>query len=503
MLAPTKKPVSKKSAAKKLAVKNLAVNKARARKNSPKRKPKKSLTLTQVRIEVIARRDSNELLLPSIFDDQTVKQMARKFGPAGRQRVYTIPKTLSLFVQQVLSKKRGCQEIVHRLNAQRKTEDLLPVSTDTSSYCAARRRIPLRLIKSLMHRTAGLAESKVPSSWLWKGRRTVLLDGLVVDAPDTPANQEVYPQPSSQKPGLGFPQIRLTTAISLATGVILDLKYGPVEGKKTGEATHFRLMMSTFRPGDVILADSNFECYRDLAIMKQKGVDMVCDKNGSRTSPFKGKCESIQETTTRLYKPGFDKSRFTRKQWESLPDYLDVRMIRYKVGGRNKEVTLVTTLLDQENFSAESIALLYRHRWNCELDIRSIKSVMGMAELSCHTPEMLEREFLVYFLAYNLIRVTMVDAGHIADLNPRQLSFKSAKDAWLSLGTSTKLNGSEDIQEVEAIRANDYAWLLWSIATSKLVARPGRQEPRKIKRRNSKYEYLKQPRNKEKAALAT
>lgn len=502
MLAPSK-PVSKKSAAKKLAAKKLALHEAQVKKTSRKRKPKKSLTLRQVRNEVEARRDSNELLLPKIFSDQTVNQMAQNFGPAGRQRVYTIPKTLGLFVQQVLSKKRACQEIVHRFNAQRKTENLLPVSTNTSSYCAARHRLPVQLIKSLMQRTAGLVESKVPSDWLWRDRHIILLDGLVVDAPDTPDNQEVYPQPSSQKPGLGFPQIRQTVAISLATGVVLDVNYGPVEGKKTGELTQFREMISTFRRGDIIVADSNFECYRDLATMKQKGVDMVCDKNGSRKSPFKGKCRSIQETIKRLYKPSFDKSRFTRAEWEALPEYLDVRMIRYHVGGRKKEVIIVTTLLDEEKYTAEDIAQLYGYRWNCELDIRSIKSVMGMAELSCLTPEMLEREILVYFLAYNLIRVTMADAAQIAKLNPRQLSFKSTKDAWLNLGTKTKMDGRENIQEVEAIEANDYAWLLWSIATSKLTARSGRQEPRKIKRRNSKYEYLKQHRHAEKAALAT
>jgi len=248
--------------------------------------------------------------------------------------------------------------------------------------------------------------------------------------------------------------------------VVLDLKYGPVEGKKTGEATQFRKMMSTFRRGDIIVADSNFECYRDLATMKRKGVDMVCDKNGTRTSPFTGAYQGIQETI---------KSRFTRAQWEKLPEYLDVRMIRYQVSGRKKEVVIVTTLLDQEKYSAEAIAQLYGYRWHCELDIRSIKSVMGMAELSCHSPEMLERELLAYYLAYNLIRVTMVETGKIVELHPRRLSFKSAKDAWLNLGAMTQLDGGKEIEEVKAIEANDYAWLVWSIATSKLRARPGRR----------------------------
>jgi len=503
MLAPSK-PITRKSTAKKLAAYKLAAKKLATNKSAkkPKRQTKKSITLRQVRKEVEARRDCDQLLLPKIFDDQTVQQMAQKFGPTGRQRLYTVPQTLALFVDQVLSKNCGCQETVHRFNTQRKAQQLLPVSTNTSSYCAARLRLPLQLIQKLMQRTAELAESKVPADWLWQGRRIVLLDGLVVDAPDTPENQEIYPQPSSQKPGLGFPQIRLTAAIGLATGVVLDVKYGPVEGKKTGESTQFRQMVRTFRPGDIIVADSNFESYRDLATMKQKGVDMVCDKNGTRRSPFTGECRSIEETIKRLYKPKFDKSRLRRREWQSLPEYLDVRIIRYKVGGRKKEVTIVTTLLDKETYSAEDIAQLYGYRWNCELDIRSIKAVMGMAELSCHTPPMLERELLVYLLAYNLIRVAMSDAAQIAKLTPRQLSFKSAKDAWLNLAVQSKQDRYAANADSEA-QTNDYAWLLWSIATGKLTARPGRQEPRKIKRRNSKYEYLKQPRNAEKAALAT
>ena len=101
---------------------------------------------------------------------------------------------------------------------------------------------------------------------------------------------------------------------------------------------------------------------------------------------------------------------------------------------------------------------------------------------------MLERELMTYVLAYNLVRVAMCDAAKLSDVMPRALSFKNAKDSWLHLGQ----NGTE---------LNDYAWLLWSIADKRLHKRPGRQEPRKIKRRSSKYEKLKVPRAQEKAVL--
>lgn len=456
------------------------------------RKPaKKKQTVEAVRAKVRGLSDSGELLLPKLFDEASINVLLQQVDPkerVRRDRVYNVPVTLSLFVQQVLSKDRGCKEVITLLNKRRKAEQLPAVSTNTTSYCGARARIPLVLIEVLSQQTAQLGVDRLPADWQWRGHRVRLVDGLVVNAPDTPENQEQYPQPHSQKPGLGFSQIRVCASICLATGVVTDVQYGPVEGKKTGEATLFRQMFSGFTRGDIVVADSNFECYRDLATLASQGVYMVCDINGSRTSPFTGPCTKIDDAIVTLPRPEFNKSRFTCEEWEQLPATLDVRTIRYQVNGRRSEVTIVTTLLDREAYPAEAVADLYKYRWSCELDIRSIKAVMGMTWLSCHTPEMLERELMVYFLAYNLIRVTMCDAAKIADCRPRDLSFKNAKDSWLQLG--------QDGREI-----NDAAWLLWSIADSPLRRRARPSEPRKIKRRSSKYAKMTLTRDQEKLAL--
>lgn len=466
---------------------------SRTKTASADRKPaKKRLTLKAVRRKVKALLDSDELLMPKLFDEAAVQALLQQIEPTDvvrRDRVYRVPVTLSLFVQQVLSKDRGCKEVITLLNKRRKAEQLSEVSTNTTSYCGARMRIPLQLIEELTRQTAQLAFDRLPADWLWREHRVLLVDGLVVNAPDTPENQEKYPQPSSQQPGLGFSQIRLCASICLTTGVVTDVQYGPVEGKKTGEATLFRQMFSRFRPGDIVVADSNFECYRDLANLAAQGVKMVCNMNGTRTSPFTEPCTTIDDEIVTLPRPGFDQSRFTREEWEQLPATMDVRIIRYKVEGRKSEVTIVTTLLDTEAYPAEAVAELYRYRWTCELDIRSIKTVLGMTWLSCHTPEMLERELMVYFLAYNLVRVTMCDAAKIADCQPRDLSFKNAKDSWLHLG--------QDGREI-----NDTAWLLWSIANSPLRRRPRPSEPRKVKRRSKKYDKMTLPRDQEKQALS-
>ena len=347
----------------------------------------------------------------------------------------------------------------------------------------------MSLIENLVDQTGKLASENLSKAQLWCDRRVFLVDGFVVNAPDTPENQNVYPQSNSQKAGLGFPQIRGCASICLATGVVNDIKYGPVVGKKTGEKTLFRQMFSKFKRGDIVVGDANFECFRDLATLKAKGVDLVCEKNGSRRSPFQGPCKVIEETIEQLPRPDFDKSRFTQEEWEALPTTLSVRIIRCKITGRKSELILVTTLLDDQAYPAKKIVKLYKLRWECELDIRNVKSVMGMTWLSCHTPQMLQRELLVYILAYNIIRITMCDAAKLSGQLPRDLSFKNAKNSWLKFA----LDGNQP---------NDYAWLLWAVCHAPLRKRPGRKEPRKIKRRDSKYEKLKKPRVQEKAELS-
>jgi hypothetical protein len=453
------------------------------------RNRKKRLKFAQAKKIVENLKASNSLLLLKVFDSKTIRGIWEELECSGRERVFTPELTLSLFVQQILSKGTSCQEMVHRLNAQRRDEHLVPVSTDSSSYCEARNRLPLKLIKILMKKSSQDIFDYDGRQGEWWDRRVLLVDGMVVSAPDTPANQKVYPQSSSQEDGLGFPQVRLLASICLKTGLTLDVQYGPILGKKTGELSLFRQMLPTFKRGDIIVGDAIFDCYRELSHLKNRGIDVVCEINGTRANPFSGKCVSVEEKVVTLSRPNFNPSRFTREEWEALPESIKVRLIRYRVNGRKEQITVVTTLMNAKKYPAAEVAKLYGYRWNCELDIRSIKSVMGMVELRCRTPAMLEREIMVYFLAYNLIRISMLDAAVVADVSPRKLSFKSAMTAWQSMGSDSQESG-------------DFAHLIWSIATCRVGNRPGRQEPRKVKRRKSKYPRMTKPRALEKLALS-
>jgi hypothetical protein len=422
-----------------------------------------------------------EIRLHHLFDDEEIHQMCDKLNLEFRDRVFTPAITLGLFVSQVLSRGDACTTVMAKFSRERKDRGLSPVCEDASAYTKARARLPVELINHLSDRVRKMAHSLTPDEWKWKGMNVYLVDGFVLRAPDTLANQKKYPQPSSQKAGLGFPQVRVVTTTSLASGCVVHHNTAPVGGKKTGEVSLFREKHKDFEKGDIVVADSNFESFHDAAMLIRRGVHMVCGINGTRNSPFEGACETIEDVMVELQKPEFDPSRFTRKEWNALPKRILYRMIRYRVAGCEAPITIVTTLTDRQRFTAEDIAELYGLRWDVEVDIRSYKSSMGMCELRCLTPENLEREIAVAVLGYNLVKVLMCDTAAVMDVHPRELSFSSARDAWLAFH-----------DERETI--NDVAWLIHSTASHFVRNRPGRNEPRAIKRRHAKYPKLKEPR---------
>jgi len=443
----------------------------------------RSLTPERImkRIEELISKD--QIRLHDVFSDEEVRCLCNELGIKFRDRCFTPAATLGLFVSQVLSRADACSTVVAKFNRERKRQNLPPVCEDASAYCKARAKIPVELVDRLCTQVAQKTHDKTPHCWKWKGLNVYLVDGLVLRASDTAENQEVYPQPSSQKDGLGFPQVRVVVTTSLSTGCILHYNTGTVEGKKTGEVTLFREKHKDFEAGDVVVCDSNFESFHDSVLLKRRGVEMVCCINASRSSPFPGAaCDTIADEIMTVKRPKFDKTRFTREQWESLPESIMYRVIRYRVDGRKKEITIVTTLLDRRRFPARDIADLYGLRWDVEVDIRSYKTTMGMCDLRCRTPENLDREIAVAVLGYNLVRLLMADTAAVLKVHPREISFSHARDAWKNFG-----------DELET--TNDLMWIILSAGSRLVRNRPGREEPRAIKRRNlTKYPKLKEPR---------
>ena len=395
--------------------------------------------------------------------------------PEHRERLYPPTVTLSMFMRQALEDDRSCQKAVNGWAAQRAADGLSQCSVRTGAYCRARQRLPLEMVSALARQTGRLLSQKARPQWLWRGRAVKLVDGTGLSMPDTPENQACYPQTHTQAPGVGFPLARLVMVICLATGAALDAAIGPYAGKGTGEIALVRRLLEGFRPGDVMLADALYCNYFLIASLMAKGVDVLFEQHGSRTTDFRrGQPLGKRDHIVRWPKPTRPEW-MTHEQYAHIPDELTLREV--KVGHQ----VLVTTL-NHRHVSKDDLAQLYARRWNVELDLRNLKTTTGMDVLSCQTPQMNEKQLWVHLLAYNVIRLLMAQAASNAGVDPRSLSFKHTVQLWTEW-VARGLCATTDNQRLFTL-----------IAQCKVGHRPGRIEPRMKKRRPKPYPWLKMPR---------
>jgi hypothetical protein len=316
-------------------------------------------------------------------------------------------------------------------------------------------------------------------------------DGTTLTAPDTPANQAAYPQPDGQKPGLGFPMVRMVVLFCLATGAVLEAALAPYRGKGTGELTLFRQVWDVLDRGDVLLGDRLYCSYFEIAVLSGRGVEVVLRKHQSRRTDFRtGRRLGRHDHVITWTKP-------VRPEWldpavyAALPATLSVREVRVAVscpGFRVRQYEVITTLTDPHAVPAAELGRLYRRRWAAELNLRSLKAVTGMGRLRCKSPEMVRKEVWVHLLSYNLIRGVMAASANAAGVLPGQLSFAGA--------IQTVVAFAPLLSRADGARAEEIRTQVWvGVAAHRVGNRPGRTEPRAIKRRKNNYPTLNQPRN--------
>ena len=439
---------------------------------------KAQAALHQRRSSIKSRASSTQAVeFFNLLTSPELLQTTEALLPEHRERLYPPTVTLSMFMRQVLEADGSCQKAVNGWAAQRAADGLSACSVRTGGYCRARQRLPLEMVSALTRQTGWLLSHKALTQWLWRGRAVKLVDGTGLSMPDTPENQAVYPQPSTQAAGVGFPLARLVMVICLATGAALDTAIGPHQGKGSGELGLVRRLLDGFNPGDVMLADALYCNYFLIAALMAKGVDVLFEQNGSRITDFRrGQSLGTRDHIVHWPKPATRPQWMTPEQYDHAPDAITLREVKVA------HQVLVTTLLDHRRVSKDDLSVLYGRRWNVELDLRNLKTTTGMGILSCQTPQMNEKQLSVHLLAYNVIRLLMAQAARNANVDPRSLSFKHTVQLWtewVARGLCT---------------VNDRQRLFTSIAQCKVSHRPGRIEPRMRKRRPKPYPWLKAPR---------
>ena len=236
-----------------------------------RRKPKSA---RQKWIDQVAKiRRHNLSQLGDLFGAFIPRDMldASASGDFSRRRLFSKVNTFWAFFSQVLDADGGCKEAVRKVQAFAVKQSLPVPSSSTSAYCQARNKFKQGHLKTILAHTADTLQRK-GTSLGWKSRRVVVVDGTGVSMPDTPGNQEVWPQQSNQKPGCGFPQARLCACFCLQTGALLSYRLG---NKKNAELPLLRQQWDTFKEGDVFLGDKGFCSYYDVWQLQQRGVDSV------------------------------------------------------------------------------------------------------------------------------------------------------------------------------------------------------------------------------------
>jgi len=435
---------------------------------------------------------SDSLFFHSKLSADAIHQACQSLGHSFRERVYTPAITTWMFIGQVLSHDHSCRDAVSRLNVWRVAHGKKPCDTDTAAYCEARQRLPEQLLLGLARSTGLDCANNAKSSWLWMDRVVKVVDGFTVTMPDTAENQKEYPQPKSQKPGVGFPIVRAVMIFSLAVGAVLEVALAKYAGKRTGETNLLRTLFDTLLPGEILLADCYFATYWIIAAAWQKEFDLVAKAHHLRKIDFRkgiklGSCDQLIGYPRPKQRPYW----MTPQEYADTPDFIFVRHLRYQViqkGFRTRKIVIATTLLNSEMYTAESIAALYRQRWQVEIDIRSLKTHMQMDRLRCKSPSMVRKEIYCHMLAYNFVRSAIVESASIFSKLPRQLSFTGAMQALNAFLSAVTARGSN----LEA----QYQNMLKAISEQQVGDRPDRTEPRLVKHRPKPYKLLNEPRSK-------
>jgi len=427
--------------------------------------------------------------LPDLIAQHVVDYLVEHPEWKTRDRKLSPHKVLMLLITQIMHGNTAINHLRHLAN----------MICTGAAYCNARMRLPLELVQQVSRRVMEHLQPATEAVCLWRGHRVWLSDGTCFSMPDTPELQAHFGQPGGQRDGCGFP-VASTVVLRNAAGFIIKTVANPL---RTHEASQITKLHDELAPDDVLVYDRAGCSYTHLALIlagKAHAIFRVHQKQlvsfrrgrkhagqypkGRRAGKPKSqwlKHLGPRDQLVRWLKPGSRPKWMSKAQFDALPDSLVLRELRYNVcqkGCRTRSVTVVTTLLDPELYPASELAQQYQDRWEIETNFRDLKQTMGMDVLKCQKVDGVLKELAVFVLVYNMVRMVMLQASQRQQVPLDRISFIDAL-RWLR-------------------KADDGRVLIDLIVNPK---RPGRVEPRVVKRRPKEYPRMTKPRAELRQAL--
>lgn len=409
-----------------------------------------------------------------------------------RTRIFTVYRTFWCWIWQILQRSASCRQVVQQLQAVCALRDAPQISTGTSAYCQARSGLPLRVLETAFKASFKSAERDAPepAEPLLQNRPVRIVDGSGVRLADTKKNRAAYPPSANLPAGTGFPILRLVVLFCLKSGALLAQASGSL-GK--AEQRLFITLLESLRPGDIVLGDRAYGVYVIAALLQKIGVDLIATvPSRSRRVDFRRVKEHFgsYDALFEWKKPDKASPMVEPEDWKALPKLLNVRLLRLTLarkGFRTEHLIVVTTLLDATLYPKDQILETHRRRWRVEMCLDDLKTTLGMENLRCQCPDMVQKELLVFLTAHNLLRWLMGQAAKQGNVSPECLSFKGALDALQQWSQAIAQSSCKEQ------RLKLWEMLLLTLVQDHLPHRPGRHEPRAVKKR-SKYPYLNTPR---------
>ncbi|MGK0189720.1 MAG: hypothetical protein ACI9R3_005537 [Verrucomicrobiales bacterium] len=425
--------------------------------------------------------ENNVSEISAQFSGEITPELIQRHSSTKRTRIYSHAVTFWAFFTQVFSEDASCAKAVARVQQWCRQLKLPAPSANTTSFVDARQRLPEAMLQGIHQGLLSKFARHGSNDDLWRGHVIKAVDATSAQMPDTARNQAKYPQPSRQAAGCGFPVVQLIGVINLINGAWEEFVESDL---RVHEHRGFELLYRYIAENEILAADRAYTSYELIARLMAQKSHLIGRHHPTRKLDFrKGKKLGPNERLQKWTKPAVQPrgSCLSKEPWEQLPEEIEVRIIRVKGPDRTGKTTtkyLVTTLLDPVQYPAEEIGSLYCHRWEIELRFRDIKTTMRMEMLRTKSPEMIRKEIMMHMIAYNALRLLMLKAGKQHGRNYRRVSFKGALQVIFS-----SIGGFVGVWKKPLIRQRERDNLLRRIAERVVPDRPGRNEPRKLKRR--------------------
>lgn len=440
--------------------------------------------LRRVRAHTLARLETS--FAPWLPNDLFPKTPT---GPNSRDRHYTARRTFWCALWRAFNPQAPGREVVRQLQALFALENGPALSGQDGACCRAKARLPVCEWKRAWVATAQTAQRKAPVPTLLQGRVVKVVDGSALTLPDTPQHRVAYPPfQCPDKPC--FPMMRVVVLFSLACGAITARAQGNLGDS---ELALWRTLQPPLNRGDILIGDRGFGCYPLIAwLLRALGVDFI--GRTPRHLDGRRRCQRLAHNDWLIrWKQGAQASAWLEADvWAQLPTQITLRVVKgrcYQKGFRVRQVTVVTTLLDAQRYPAQDILPAYRRRWRLEMCLDDLKTTLHMDLLRSRSPVMAEKEVYSRLIAHNLIRALLAETAATQEVPMERLSFKGALDALRHFSVA-----------MSRVRRQHKRQRLWqhpleTLAADQVPERPGRREPRAVKRRKTKYARLNVPRH--------